>query len=61
MGDADAWPIQVNHEPLGRPGTVNWNMAPRGAFVLAHKRPACASMIERQIDRPNPNPPGLVV
>jgi hypothetical protein len=29
-------------------------MAPRGRFALAHNRPPCDSMIERQIDRPSP-------
>jgi hypothetical protein len=28
-------------------------------FALAHNRPPCASMIERQIDSPNPKPLGL--
>jgi hypothetical protein len=42
-------------------GNVNWNVAPRGMSALAHNRPPCASMIEWQIDRPIPKPPGLVV
>ena len=29
--------------------------------AAAHNRPPCASMMERQIERPNPIPPGLVV
>src|SRR5258705_432080 len=41
--------------------TVNSNVAPRGTFALAHRRPLCASMIERQIDSPSPKPPGFVV
>jgi hypothetical protein len=32
-----------------------------GSLALAHKRPPCASMIERQIDKPTPKPPGFVV
>jgi hypothetical protein len=36
-------------------------MAPQGTFVLAHNRPPCASMIERQIDNPSPKPLGLVL
>ena len=28
---------------------------------VAHNRPPCASMIERQIDNPMPMPPGFVV
>ena len=32
-----------------------------GAFALAHNRPPCASIIERQIDNPIPMPAGLVV
>jgi hypothetical protein len=41
--------------------TVNSNVAPRGTFALAHNRPPCASMIERQIDRPIPMPADFVV
>jgi hypothetical protein len=41
--------------------TVNSNVAPRGTFALAHRRPPCASMIDRQIDRPIPKPPDFVV
>ena len=33
----------------------------RGTFALAHSRPPCASMIERQIDSPMPKPSGFVV
>jgi hypothetical protein len=36
-------------------------MAPRGTFALAHNRPPCASMIERQIDNPSPKPLGFVL
>jgi len=32
-----------------------------GTFAIAHNRPPCPSMIERQIDRPIPKPPGFVV
>ncbi len=42
-------------------GTVKLNSAPRGMFAVAHNRPPCASMIDWQIDSPNPNPEGLVV
>ena len=35
-------------------------MVPRGTFALAHDRPPCASIVERQIDSPNPKPLGLV-
>jgi hypothetical protein len=42
-------------------GTVNRKMAPRGSLVFAHSRPPCASMIERQMERPSPKPSGLVV
>ena len=42
-------------------GRVNWNMAPRGSFAVAHNRPPCASMMERQMVRPMPMPLGLVV
>jgi hypothetical protein len=36
-------------------------MLPRGSLGDAHKRPPCASTIERQIDNPMPKPSGLVV
>ena len=55
-----AW-IASDHECSGWAGTVNWKTAPRGSFALAHNRPSCASMIERQIDSPIPIPVGLVV
>jgi hypothetical protein len=42
-------------------GKVNWKIAPFGMLALAHNRPPCASTIERQIERPIPIPPGLVV
>src|SRR5271156_6530206 len=51
-----------NHDALpGWEGTVKLNSAPRGTFAFAHNRPPCASMIDRQIDSPSPNPLGLVV
>jgi len=50
------------HDALpGWAGTVKWKVAPWGALEVTHKRPACASMIERQIDSPIPRPPGFVV
>jgi hypothetical protein len=36
-------------------------LAPRGTLGLAHNRPLCASIIDRQIDSPSPKPPGFVV
>src|SRR5260370_15416838 len=42
-------------------GRVNWNTAPRGSFAVAHSRPPCALMIDRQIDSPMPIPPAFVV
>jgi len=48
-----------DHPHSGR--KLNWNTAPRGSFAPAQSRPPCASMIELQIDRPMPIPPGLVV
>ena len=36
-------------------------LAPWGTFAVAHSRPPCASMIERQIESPMPIPPDLVV
>jgi hypothetical protein len=51
-----------NHGALsGCAGSVKLKMAPRGTLVLAHNRPPCPSMMERQIDRPIPKTPGLVV
>jgi hypothetical protein len=40
---------------------VNWNVAPSGALTSAQILPPCASLIERQIDRPMPMPLDLVV
>jgi hypothetical protein len=36
-------------------------IAPRGTLGLAHNRPLCVSIIDRQIDSPSPKPPGFVV
>ena len=47
--------------PVPAAGTENWKTAPGGTFALAHSRPPCASMIERQIDSPRPRPSGFVV
>src|SRR5216684_4075630 len=52
----------VAYDELSRcPGRLNRKVAPWGMFAVAHIRPPCASMIERQIDSPMPMPPGLVV
>lgn len=45
----------------GAAGNVNSKLAPWGAFTVAHNRPPCASMMDREIDRPIPRPPGFVV
>jgi len=51
-----------NHNGLpGWAGTVKRKIAPPSGLAVTHKRPACASMIERQIDSPIPRPPGFVV
>ena len=42
-------------------GNVNVKTAPRGSPAATHNRPSCASMIERQIDRPIPSPLDFVV
>src|SRR5260370_4883402 len=42
-------------------GTVKQNLAPRGWLSAAHKRPWCASMMERLIRSPMPVPCVLVV
>src|SRR5882762_3717937 len=42
-------------------GTVKRNTVPCGEPGDTHKRPPCASMIERQIDNPKPRPSGFVV
>ena len=42
-------------------GKMNWKVAPRSAFGVAHSRPPCASKIERLIAKPMPMPQGLVV
>ena len=52
----------TNHNVMsGWADTVNSKVAPWGTFALAHRRPPCASMIDRQIDRPIPKPPDFVV
>jgi hypothetical protein len=40
---------------------VKRKIAPRGTLGLAHNCPLWASMIDWQIDRPSPKPPGFVV
>ena len=42
-------------------GTVNRKILPPRRFGDAHRRPPWDSMIDRQIDKPIPIPPGLVV
>src|SRR5260370_767526 len=42
-------------------GSATQKVAPRSGLLMAHKRPPCASMIERQIDNPSPNPRDFVV
>jgi hypothetical protein len=44
-----------------RVGIVKLKIAPRGWLAVTHKRPPCASMIERQIDSPMPKPSAFVV
>lgn len=42
-------------------GREKENVLPESGLFAAHNRPRCASMIDRQIARPNPRPSGLVV
>ena len=42
-------------------GNVNSNVLPAPELRLAHMRPPCCSMIDRQIDSPMPMPWDLVV
>ena len=42
-------------------GMAKLKVAPRVGLFVAQMRPPCASMIEREIDRPMPRPVGLVV
>ena len=42
-------------------GRVNRNTAPRGSLWSTHKRPPCATMMERQIASPIPSPLVFVV
>jgi hypothetical protein len=37
-------------------GKVNWKVAPQSGLPVAHKRPPCASIMERLSDRPIPVP-----
>ena len=48
-----------SHAPSA--GSINQKTAPCGLFGATHTRPSCASIIERQIDRPIPIPPDFVV
>ncbi len=41
-------------------GTVKRNTVPCGSHDDTHKRPPCASMIERQIESPIPRPSDFV-
>ncbi len=40
-------------------GNEKRNTVPCGAFAAAERRPPCASMIERLIDKPMPSPSAL--
>src|SRR6266566_980909 len=40
-------------------GRVNWKVTPWSSLRVARKRPPWASMIERLMDKPRPNPCGL--
>jgi len=42
-------------------GSVTENVAPRSGLLAADIVPPWRSMMERQIDRPNPSPSGLLV
>src|SRR6478735_11761346 len=42
-------------------GKVKQKLAPRGKLSAAHKRPPCASTMERLIDNPMPVPSSFVV
>jgi hypothetical protein len=45
----------------GRAGAMKRKIAPCGRLGLAHNRPLCASIIERQTESPRPKPPDFVV
>jgi hypothetical protein len=59
----EAWPLSVRGQDASfeRTGKVKVKMAPMGCAAVARNCPPCASTIERQIDKPIPNPVGLVV
>src|SRR5262245_4948910 len=50
-------PARIRHTVLSPSiGKVKWNLAPRDSLAVAHSRPPWASMIEREIASPIPNP-----
>src|SRR5712671_1244235 len=65
LGDPNQLGAEVrfrHHAPAwARAGRTNWNVAPGPALREAHRRPRCASTIDRLIESPMPIPPGLVV
>src|ERR1700720_210012 len=56
-----SWRTPYCEEVAGSGGRVNRRTAPLGTLVVAHTRPPCASIIERQTHSPMPMPPGFVV
>src|SRR6185295_18314343 len=64
-GDSSLLPgcrhASLDHAPSLARGSATWNAAPRSALRSAHSRPPCEVTRVRQIERPMPRPPGLVV
>ena len=61
VDDEDGRAIHAHESASLATGSENRNTAPWGSFGLAHRRPPCASTIERVIDKPMPMPSALVV
>jgi len=57
----DPRPHSTHDATAGCAGTMKLKIAPCGVLGLAHNRPLCASIIDRQIDSPSPKPSDFVV
>ena len=58
---ANTWYPTDGVAPAGRGRSEKAKVAPGPSFGIAHRRPWCASMMDRLTDRPMPMPSPLVV
>src|SRR5580698_8146887 len=61
IDDEYDWLLLLHSRGSSPLGSVNWKIAPPDPFDSAHKRPPCASMIDRLIESPMPVPVVRVV